>query len=178
MDRRHRTRAAPNDLERSDQPASTLVFRRVVGRISVGPYGLHLPYLEHHGQCTVRLPDQFSLPAATVLLSTSLKVWYSTNQRFLFSCSSLYGIFLRSTPLILPFWVLQWTAFDMAQSLFSTVSSCMIQDLDAGGIGTGTMVLHALFSWIFLPVYGSCEGLIKAYAIFYPPKGFHVIEKM
>ncbi|KAL8917782.1 MAG: hypothetical protein Q9208_007763 [Pyrenodesmia sp. 3 TL-2023] len=81
-------------------------------------------------------------------------------------------------PLILPLWILQWTAFDMAQTLFSTGSSSIIQDLDAGGIGKGAMVLHALFSWVFLPVYSLCEGLVKAYAILYPPKGFHVIKKV
>ncbi|KAI4181986.1 MAG: hypothetical protein LQ346_006670 [Caloplaca aetnensis] len=91
---------------------------------------------------------------------------------------SLYSIFLRSTLLILPLWVLRWTAFDVALILFSAGSCSIIQDLDAGGIGPVAMVLHALFSGIFLPVYTSCEALIKAYAILYPSKGFHVIEKV
>lgn len=66
----------------------------------------------------------------------------------------------------------------MAQSLFNTATCSIMQDLDAGGIGPGAIVLHALFSWIFLPVWAFCEGLIKAYAILYPPQGFHVVKKV
>lgn len=140
----------------------------------MGPYSLPLPYLEPHGHCIVRLP-----PSAHHLPSPPPpRMSQSTDQRLPYSCSSLYSIFLRSTLLILPLWVLRWTAFDVALILFSAGSCSIIQDLDAGGIGPVAMVLHALFSGIFLPVYTSCEALIKAYAILYPSKGFHVIEKV
>ena len=66
---------------------------------------------------------------------------------------------------------------NMAQQLYSTTSCSLMQDLDAGGVSVVSMTWHALFAWMFMPVYGCMESMIKLYAILYPPKGFHVVNK-
>ena len=68
-------------------------------------------------------------------------------------------------------------SFSMAQQFYSTATCSLMQDLDAGGISVVAMAWHILFCWLFSPVYVSLESLIKVYAIWYPPKGFHVVNK-
>ena len=99
------------------------------------------------------------------------------NPDLLFSSTIYWLLFLTRLP-ILPRWVRTWSALNMAQQMYSTMSCSLMQDIDAGGISVVAMTWHAVFAWLFLPVYGCVESLIKFYAIMYPPRGFHVVNKI
>lgn len=65
----------------------------------------------------------------------------------------------------------------MAQLMFSAASCSLMQDIDAGGFSVPAMAWHMLFTWMLSPMYSALEAMVKVYAIWYPPRGFHVIDK-
>lgn len=91
--------------------------------------------------------------------------------------STLYNIFLKPTPMILALWVRELACFNAAIQLYSNVTFSIIQDLDAGGIGKGSMAWHVLCSYILMTFYMPFENVIKLYSILFPPQGFHVVAK-
>ena len=92
--------------------------------------------------------------------------------------STFWWLLYRTRLAVLPRWTVTWHAMNMAQHLYSVTSCSLMQYLDAGGVGVVAMIWHALFAWMFLPVYGCIESMIKFYAIMYPPRGFHIVNKV
>ena len=111
--------------------------------------------------------DLFQPPL--IYLSADLGLWFR---------SLLYWLLFHTRLSVLPHWVVSWSALDMAQQFYSTTSCSLMQDIDAGGVSVVAMMWHALFAWLFMPVYGCLESMIKLYAILYPPRGFHVVNKV
>ncbi|OCL13070.1 glycosyltransferase family 2 protein [Glonium stellatum] len=91
---------------------------------------------------------------------------------------SIYILFIREDPLVVPRWVFVWGVLCCTEGLWAAITSTAAQDIDAGDISIWQMIGHVVVSFFFTPFVNFLECTLLVEAILFPPKKFHVVKKV
>lgn len=91
---------------------------------------------------------------------------------------SIYILFIRANPIVIPRWVFVWGIICCTEGLWAAVTSTVAQDIDTGGISIWQMVGHVIMTFFLNPLFNLLECTLVIKALLFPPKGFYVVKKV
>ena len=75
-------------------------------------------------------------------------------------------------------WVYLWVVWDVSVSIYASLLSCLIQDLDTFETTFREMVWHAVQSVLIAPLADMFEACNMLFSLCKPAKGFYVVRKI